>query len=105
MSKSITETAKFATKKAQLEILERFEKTLEEIREETITEYRVVGKESEQARHWKTGELLWEDEEQTIPKFRDRYANVAIPEEELTTEKRAMLVAIDEMYKALDKMV
>ena len=100
-----TAPTKFAVKKAQLEILERFTKILDDMKSESTTDYRVVGKETEQATHWKTGELLWEDEEMTIPKYRDRYATVELSENELSDEQKAMLTAIDNMIAELDKMV
>ena len=96
---------KFAVKKAQIEILERFAKVLEEMRNDTVTDYRVIGKEDEQATSWKTGEPLWEDAECTIPKYRDKWGSVPLTDEEMTDEKKAMLVALEEMEKALDKLV
>lgn len=96
---------KFAVKKAQLEILERFSNLLEEMRKDASHDYRIVGKEDEQARDWKTNELLWEDAEKTIPRYRDRWDYVSYTKDDLPDDKAAMLKAIEEMEKALDKLV
>lgn len=96
---------KFAVKKAQLEILEKFANLLEDMKKDATHDYRIVGKEEEQARDWKTDELLWEDAEKTIPKYRTKWDYVPYTKEELPEEKAAMLKAIEEMEKSLDKLV
>ena len=107
MAKKATTTTvnKFTVKKAQLEILERFSKVLEEMKSDARTEYRITGKETEQARSWKTDELLWEDEEKTIPKYRDKWESVELTEDEMTDEKRAMVEAINQMMATLEDLI
>ena len=105
IKKSLTTSSKFSVKKAQLEILERFSKVLDEMNNDATTDYRVVGKEEEQATNWKTGELLWEDEECTIPRYRDKWDSVVLKEDEMTEDKRAMVLAISHMRAELDKMI
>jgi len=109
MAKKTTNTTttinKIAVKKAQLEIIERFTRVLEEMKNDARTDYRITGKETEQARSWKTDELLWEDEEKTIPKYRDRWESVELTEEEMTEDKKAMLVAVEQMMNTLEEFV
>lgn len=92
-------------KKAQVEVLEKLVNTLEEIKKDTIYDYRVVGKKDTQAKNWKTGELVWEDEEHTIPKYDDKYDYVKIPDDERTPEQSATLQAIETIEIALDKLI
>lgn len=92
-------------KMAQLEIIGEMLDKLEAKKKEITTDFRIVGKEDEQATNWKTGELLWEDEEQTIPKMRDKWADVEIPEEEWTDEIVAKVNAITEIAEKLRKMI
>lgn len=89
---------------AKGEILKKISEAIKDFEKDTIMEYKVVGKESEQATDWRTGELKWEDEEKTIPCYRDKYEYVRLTEEELNPEKRATLVAIDEVKAFLDKI-
>ena len=98
-------TAKLAQKKAQLTIIEKLMDALNDLKKDTTQEYKVVGKEDKQATNWKTGELLWEDEEKTIPRYDNKWAYVEIPEEELTDEAKVTLQAIEEMKKKLDDMI
>jgi len=89
---------------AKGEILKKISEAIKDFEKDTIMEYKVVGKESEQATDWRTGELKWEDEEKTIPYYRDKYDYVRLTEEEMTSEKRATLVAIDEVKAFFDKI-
>lgn len=98
-------TKKILAKKAYLTVLERLSATLEEIKRDALNDYRVVGKKSEQAKSWKTGELLWEDEEKTIPRYESEWDYVPIPEEELTDEAKAKVEAIKEIETTLEKLI
>lgn len=91
-------------KKALLEVLEQTYDYVESLKKDTLREYRVIGKESEQAKSWKTDELLWEDEEHTIPKYYDKYGYVDKTDDELTESDKVKLTAINEVLKALEKM-
>ena len=100
-----TELTKLQQKKAQVGVLEKLFETLAEMEKDTVNDYRVVGKREEQAKNWRTGELLWEDEEKTIPKYEDKYDYVPIPIEERTPEQVAKLKAIAFIEEALDKLI
>jgi hypothetical protein len=90
-------------KRITLEYLEKLMADLESYEDDIKKEYIVVGKEEEQARNWKTDELLWEDEEKTIPKYRDKYDYV--PKKELNENDKINLEAINTIKKALEKLV
>ena len=106
MKKTTTREIGIITKKkAVLDVLERLMNTIDSIENETTTEYRVVGKSEEQMTNWKTGELMWEDEEKTVPKMRDEYGYVDLTEDELTDENRATLEAIKVVKEVLEKLV
>ena len=92
-------------KKAQLEVIEKLLNTLSDMRRDATQDYRVIGKEDKQATNWKTGELLWEDEEKTIPRYDNKWGYVPLTGEEMTDDKKALLQAIEDMEKSLDKMV
>jgi hypothetical protein len=90
-------------KRITLEYLEKLMNSLESYESDIKMEYAVVGKEEEQARNWKTDELLWEDEEKTIPKYRDKYDYV--PKKELDENDKINLEAISNIKKALEKLI
>ena len=92
-------------KRAQIDVIEKLLEALDDLRKDTSKEYKKVGKETKQATNWRTGELLWEDEEKTIPKYEDRYEYVDIPEEQMTDSKKALLQAISDMESKLDAMI
>ncbi len=94
-----------AEKREMLEILERFERVLNDEEEDVGKIYKIVGKETEQARDWKTDELKWEDEEKTIPLYRDKYDYVDKTEDEMTDKDYARLSAIKKLREALEKMI
>lgn len=96
---------KLVQKKAQLTVIEKLNDALDDLMKDTACNYQVVGKKSEQARNWKTDELLWEDEEKTIPKYENKYDYVEIPAEELTDDKLALILAISNMRKQLDDLI
>ena len=91
-------------KRATLEVIESIYRDLDNKVQETKQEYKKVGvDETKQRKSWKTGELLWEDEEQTIPSYEPIYDYV--DKEELSADDIAMLDAIAIVCKALDKLV
>lgn len=96
---------KVQLKKAQLDIIEKLFSTLDEAEKDTKSNFMVVGKKAEQAKSWRTGELLWEDEEKTIPKYEDKYDYVPIPEAELSDERKAKIKAIEDLREVLDKYI
>lgn len=94
---------RFTTMRKQAEVLERIENLLEEIIKDRTMSYEVVGKEEEQATSWRTGELLWEDEEHTIPKYRDKYDYV--PKKELDEDDQITIDVCKGLLKKLDKLI
>lgn len=97
-------TNKFMERKIEAEVLgELYEKLEHDLKYATMS-YERVGKEIEQARDYKTGELLWEDDEQTIPKFRDNWDYVDVPEDKLTDEQRIKIKVIKSVMAKLEKL-
>lgn len=91
------------TKRITLEYLEQLMESLNRFEDDVKKEWAVVGKEEEQAKDWRTDELLWEDEEKTIPKYRDKYDYV--PKKELDEDDKTKLDAINTIKKALEKLI
>lgn len=90
-------------KRITLEYLERLFDNLESYENDTKMSYEVVGKEDEQAKDWRTDELLWEDEDKTIPRYRDKYDYVE--KTEFSEEDKIRLEAIATIKKALEKLI
>jgi len=71
------------------------------------TEWRRVGE--EQKRTWNSDtqeyELVWEDEEKTIPKMCAKYDDVEIPEEEMSEESKLRLRAYRELFEKLEALM
>lgn len=97
-------TNKFMERKIEAEVLGDLYEKLEHDLKYATKSYERVGKETEQARDYKTGELLWEDDEQTIPKFRDNWDYVDVPEDELTDEQRIKIKVIKSIMVKLEKL-
>lgn len=72
---------------------------------DVTTTYQVVERAYEQEKDWRTGELVWEDEDQTVPKMKDRWDYVAIPEDELTEEIKLKVEAYNLILKDLEKLI
>lgn len=102
-------TSRFMELRKKAEVLEKLDKELDVIARDCLCDYKVVKETvtNEQDVSWRTGELLWEDEEKTIPKMRvDRdWDYVPRPEEELTEEDRALQKAVEDIRKLLLKFV
>lgn len=94
---------RFTVMRKQAEVLERIENLLEEMIKDTSMTLDVVGKDDEQATSWRTGELLWEDEEHTIPKYKDRYDYV--PKAELNEDDQITIDVCKGFLKKLDKLI
>lgn len=90
-------------KRMMLEVLEELMETLDTQEKNVRMEWGVVGKEDVQARNWKTDELVWDDEEKTIPHFNNKYDY--IPKEDLSENDQIKLKAIEKIRATLEKMV
>lgn len=64
-----------------------------------VYSYEVVGKTDEQRKDYRTGDLMWEDEEETIPKYVDKWDWV--PKETLSEEDEMKLKVIRNLSKKL----
>ena len=95
---------KFMERKIEAEVLAELYEELERKLRNATQRYESVGKETEQARDWKTNELLWDDEEHTIPRYRDRYEYVDVPEDELTDEEKLRAKVIKNLMTKLEKL-
>jgi hypothetical protein len=95
---------KFKVKKAEAEILETLYTTVQEKLESAYKDYRKTGTQ-EQDKDWRTGELLWEDAEQTVPQMKDVWAFVNIPEEELNEDQIATVKACNNIMAYLEKLL
>ena len=91
-------------KKAMLDVMERLFRELDSIEEWEVKEYKKVGLENEQATD-REGNLLWEDDDKTIPKYRAKYDYVEIPKNMLCDDSIAKLEAIEKIRTALEKLV
>lgn len=98
-------TRKFKEKQYTAELLDKLYREIEAEEENCRQEYCKVGTTDEQERHWKTGELLWEDEEKTIPKMKDQWDYVMKSEEELTEDDYAKMKACQYIKSMLEKMI
>ena len=92
-------------KKATIELITTLMETLDQEMKSATTDYRRIGKETEQAKDWKTGELLWEDDEKTVPKYEDKWGRVPLTEEEMTPDNYAKIDAINVVSEALANLV
>lgn len=97
--------SRFATMKAQAEVLEKLDNFLNEIIRDYSMSYEVIGKQTEQATDWRTGELKWEDEEHTIPYYANEYGYVPIPEDKLRDESRIVVDVCKRFSQRLDKLL
>ena len=90
-------------KRMMLEVLEELMETLDTQEKNVRMELGVVGKEETQARNWKTDELVWDDDEKTIPHYNNKYDY--IPKQELSENDSTKLKAIEKIRATLEKMV
>ena len=96
---------KFKEKQYVAELPDKLYREIEREDKDCVQEYRRVGTTDVQETHWKTGELIWEDEEKTIPKMRDKWDYVQKSEEEMTEDNYAKLKACQYIKTQLEKMI
>ncbi len=92
------------TKKALIEVIDDLMRVLDDEFLDVSTEYREVGKETEQAVDWKTKEPIWADDEHTVPYFRPIYDRVPLADSELSEEQKAKIAAIRQISQTLIKL-
>ena len=92
---------KFKEKKILADILDELYEVVEAKERSASTDYVPVGEEQE--KDWRTGELMWEDDEQTIPKMTKKWDYV---EKETLSESDIILVNMCKHIKTqLEKMI
>lgn len=96
---------KIKQKQEVLRILGRLYDILESETRDAGCDYVEVGKETTQKKHWKTGELLWEDDEKTIPKYDSIYDWVKKKPEDFSDDDKTTMSAIEIIEKHLDKLL
>ncbi len=92
---------KFKEKQILAEILNELYKIVDDKENSVQNEYVPVGEEQE--KDWRTGELKWEDEEQTIPKMTRKWDYV--PKEELDEEDTIRIKVCQHIKTQLEKML
>ena len=98
---------KFMEMRKRIEVLERLDATLDSMEKDVLYSYECV-KETvtdRQKTHWKTGELLWKDEEHTIPEYVVEREYDYVKKETLDEEDELMAKTIEDIRKALLKLV
>lgn len=96
---------KFKEKQYVAELLDKLYREVQNEEDNCSQEYRIVGKTDEQEKHWKTGELLWEDEEKTIPKMKSQWDYVRKSEDEMSEDDYAKIKACQYLKAQLEKMI
>ena len=64
----------------------------------------IDGKEEEQATKW-DGTLIWEDEDKTIPHYRNKYKAVPIPLNSLDDDEYASYIAYMKIMKSFEDIL
>ena len=95
---------KFAEKKGLIDILKQTFSYVEGIKRDCCKDYRIVGKETEQAID-RNGELRWEDDAKTKPYYRDKWGYVDVPIEDMSDEIYAKYKACDVLIKSLEALI
>lgn len=94
---------KFQEKQILAEVLNELYNTVEAKEKGVHYEYKVVGKKDTQKTDWRTGELLWEDAEKTIPIYEDDWQDVE--KEDLTEEDLLKIKVYQYVMAQLEKMI
>lgn len=94
----------FEKKAAEIQILSDIIGYLNERLTSLTTDYQKIGKKTEQAIDWRTGEFMWEDEEHTIPRYEDEWGYVDVPEDELDAKTKLLVNACRDIAKKLEKL-
>ena len=99
---------KFEQKSMELEILGKLYEELDRMEKDVCEVYTDTGRQ-EQKTKWNPDtrdyDLVWKDEEQTIPVMREVWEYVATPYEKLDDGGKAKVDAIKKVKTALEKMI
>ena len=94
---------KFQVKKHEVDILTKLNERLNDLEKDNLQSYEVIDPCAQQATDWRTGELLWEDEEKTIPKYRPEYGYVE--KTTLNDDEQAFQAAVNTIRASLEKLL
>jgi len=94
---------KFKEKQFLAEILSDLYNEVEQKEKNARTNYVPVGE--KQSRDWRSGEMLWEDEEKTIPKMEKEWGYVDKDEEDLTDDDKLRIRVCQYVKTQLEKMI
>jgi len=104
----VKEISVFKRKQIELEELDKLYELVQTDIKYLLTEYRKT-EELEQKRKWNSEtheyDLLWEDDEQTIPLMENVWRDVEITEDELSDESKLKLDVYRSLIKKLEKML
>lgn len=96
-------TNKFKEKQFTAEILSDLYEAVESKEKDIRTQYQPIGE--VQDRDWRSGELLWEDDEQTIPKMTKKWDYVDKDEADLSEDDKLKLKVCQHIKSQLEKMI
>jgi hypothetical protein len=94
---------KFKEKQILAEILSDLYEEVEQKEKNVRTTYSPIGE--VQDKDWRSGELLWEDEEKTIPKMTKEWGYIDKDEEDLTEDDRIRIKVCQNIKAQLEKMI
>ena len=94
---------KFKEKQFMAEILNDLYNEVDEKEKSVRTNYEPIGE--KQDMDWRTGELLWEDEEKTIPKMTKEWGYVDKNEEDLTEDDVLRIKVCQQIKAQLEKLI
>ena len=94
---SVAQKAKAVRIKAN--VIDRMCSVLADMVKDATQEYRRIGESTEQDKDWKTGELLWDDEEKTVPRMKSLWGYV--DKEELSEEDKLTVEICNEIVQKL----
>lgn len=95
---------KFETAKVKAEILERVYNSVKDMRDQVTRDWRDLGT-THQEKNWRTDELVWEDEEKTIPHMVKDYGYVDKTSDEYTEADKIQMKVLDEVLAYIEKLV
>ena len=96
-------TNKFKEKQFTAEILSDLYETVESKERDIRTNYQPIGEVQE--KDWRTGELLWEDDEQTIPKMTKEWGYVDKDDDDLSEDDKLKLKVCQYIKTQLEKLI
>lgn len=96
---------KFLAAQVRAEVLGDLYDTIQDKIKDVKQSYQMIKKDAHQKKDWKTGEYLWEDEEQTIPVMEDEWGYVTKKDNELTEEEKLRISVLTDVGKSLEKLL